>query len=145
MNGKRLGAKADRNGFFYVNDAKTGKLVNAFPFVKKITWATGIDLATGRPKFVAESRPGDPGEGNEKQGKRVFNAPSFLGGKNQMPMAYSPDTKLFYVPANEWGMEIWNEPISETTRTRARIGRSNGSVMRRNMPSSVAPSMAALS
>jgi alcohol dehydrogenase (cytochrome c) len=112
MNGKRLGAKADRNGFFYVNDAKTGKLVNAFPFVKKITWASGIDLATGRPKFVAESRPGDPGEGNDKQGKKVFNAPSFLGGKNQMPMAYSPDTKLFYVPANEWGMEIWNEPIS---------------------------------
>jgi len=29
-----------------------------------------------------------------------------------MPMAYSPDTGLFYVPANEWGMEIWNEPIT---------------------------------
>jgi alcohol dehydrogenase (cytochrome c) len=29
-----------------------------------------------------------------------------------MPMAYSPDTKLFYVPANEWAMEIWNEPIA---------------------------------
>ena len=27
-------------------------------------------------------------------------------------MAYSPDTKLFYVPANEWGMDIWNEPIT---------------------------------
>ena len=42
----------------------------------------------------------------------VFAAPSFLGGKNQMPMAYSPETRLFYVPANEWGMEIWNEPIT---------------------------------
>jgi alcohol dehydrogenase (cytochrome c) len=42
----------------------------------------------------------------------VFSTPSFLGGKNQMPMAYSPDTGLFYVPANEWGMEIWNEPIT---------------------------------
>ena len=42
----------------------------------------------------------------------MFSAPSFLGGKNQMPMAYSPDTGLFYVPANEWGMEIWNEPIA---------------------------------
>ena len=29
-----------------------------------------------------------------------------------MPMAYSPDTKLFYVPSNEWGMEIWNEPVA---------------------------------
>jgi alcohol dehydrogenase (cytochrome c) len=112
--GKILGGKADRNGFFYVNDAKTGQLVNAFPFVKKVTWATGIDLKTGRPNFVPENRPGDPtAAGTDgKQGKTVFSAPSFLGGKNQMPMAYSPDTKLFYVPANEWGMEIWNEPIT---------------------------------
>jgi alcohol dehydrogenase (cytochrome c) len=27
-------------------------------------------------------------------------------------MAYSPDTGLFYVPANEWCMDIWNEPIA---------------------------------
>jgi alcohol dehydrogenase (cytochrome c) len=111
-NGKRFGGKADRNGFFYVLDANTGKLENAFPFVKKITWATGVDLKTGRPDFVADNRPGDPTAGDGKKGKSVFSAPSFLGGKNQMPMAYSPDTKLFYVPANEWGMEIWNEPIA---------------------------------
>ena len=111
--GQVLGGKADRNGFFYVNDAKTGKLVNAFPFVKKITWATGIDLKTGRPNFVPEGRPGDPTAGADgKKGNVVFAAPSFLGGKNQMPMAYSPETKLFYVPANEWGMEIWNEPVT---------------------------------
>ena len=111
--GQVLGGKADRNGFFYVNDAATGQLVNAFPFVKKVTWATGIDLKTGRPNYVPENRPGDPTAGADgKKGQSVFSAPSFLGGKNQMPMAYSPDTKLFYVPANEWGMEIWNEPIT---------------------------------
>ena len=111
--GQILGGKADRNGFFYVNDAKTGKLVNAFPFVKKLTWATGIDLKTGRPNYVPENRPGDPAASSDgKKGGTVFAAPSFLGGKNQMPMAYSPDTKLFYVPSNEWGMEIWNEPIT---------------------------------
>jgi len=38
--------------------------------------------------------------------------PSFLGGKNWMPIGYSPDTKLFYVPSNEWGMDIWNEPVN---------------------------------
>lgn len=113
MDGKRVGGKADRNGFFYVNDATTGKLLNAFPFVRKITWATGIDLKTGRPNFVADNRPGDPTAGSDgKKGQSVLAAPSFLGGKNQMPMAYSPDTKLFYVPANEWAMEIWNEPIA---------------------------------
>ncbi|MEW6707578.1 MAG: PQQ-dependent methanol/ethanol family dehydrogenase [Pseudomonadota bacterium] len=111
-NGRRFGGKADRNGFFYVLDARSGKLENAFPFVRKITWATGVDLKTGKPQFVADNRPGDPTAGDGKKGKTVFAAPSFLGGKNQMPMAYSPDTKLFYVPANEWGMEIWNEPIA---------------------------------
>lgn len=112
MDGKRVGGKADRNGYFYVNDAKTGKLINAFPFVSKTTWANGIDLKTGRPNFVADNRPGDPTAGDGKKGKSVFAAPGFLGGKNQQPMAYSPKTKLFYVPANEWGMEIWNEPIT---------------------------------
>ena len=115
MDGKRMGAKADRNGFFYVNDAATGKLVNAFPFVKKVTWATSIDLKTGRPNFVADNRPGDPsapGNADATKGKSVFSAPGFLGGKNQMPMAYSPKTGLFYVPTNEWGMDIWNEPIA---------------------------------
>ncbi|MDZ5457169.1 PQQ-dependent methanol/ethanol family dehydrogenase [Azohydromonas lata] len=111
--GRILGGKADRNGFFYVNDAKTGELVNAFPFVKKITWATGIDLKTGRPNYVPEGRPGDPTASPDgKKGQTVFAAPGFLGGKNQMPMAYSPETKLFYVPSNEWGMDIWNEPIT---------------------------------
>jgi alcohol dehydrogenase (cytochrome c) len=113
MNGKRFGGKADRNGFFYVIDAKNGKLENAFPFVKKITWATGIDLKTGRPNYTPNGRPGDPTKGGDgKKGEVVFSAPSFLGGKNQMPMAFSPKTGLFYVPANEWGMDIWNEPIS---------------------------------
>ena len=114
MDGKRVGAKADRNGFFYVNDAETGKLLNAFPFVKKVNWATGIDLKTGRPNFDPANRPGDPtaAGGDGAKGKSVFSAPGFLGGKNQMPMAYSPKTGLFYVPTNEWGMEIWNEPIT---------------------------------
>ena len=113
MNGKRLGGKADRNGFFYVIDAKNGKLENAFPFVRKITWADGIDLKTGRPNFTPKGRPGDPTKGADgKKGEVIFAAPSFLGGKNQQPMAYSPKTGMFYVPANEWGMDIWNEPIS---------------------------------
>ena len=66
---------------------------------------------TGRPIYDDANRPGDPTKGDGKKGETVFSAPSFLGGKNQQQIAYSPDTGLFYVPANEWGMEIWNEPI----------------------------------
>ncbi|MCE1186249.1 MAG: PQQ-dependent methanol/ethanol family dehydrogenase [Rhodocyclales bacterium] len=109
----KAGGKADRNGFFFVIDRTNGKLLNAFPFVKDITWAKGIDLATGRPIYNDDNRPGNPAEGEDgKKGKTVFAAPSFLGGKNQMQMAYNPKTGLFYVPANEWGMDIWNEPVS---------------------------------
>ncbi len=111
----KAGGKADRNGFFFVNDRTNGKLLNAFPFVKQIDWAEKIDLATGRPVYKDENRPGSPfteGGGDGKKGKVVFNAPSFLGGKNQMPMAFSPKTGYFYVPSNEWGMDIWNEPVS---------------------------------
>ncbi|MCE4223719.1 PQQ-dependent dehydrogenase, methanol/ethanol family [Methylobacterium sp. C25] len=109
----KAGATADRNGFFYVLDRTNGKFISASPFVEKINWASGID-ENGRPKYIAENRPGDPSKatGDEKKGKSVFAVPSFLGGKNWMPIGYSPDTKLFYVPSNEWGMDIWNEAVS---------------------------------
>lgn len=112
--GKRLGATADRNGFFYVMDMEeNGKLVNATPFVREISWAESIDLETGRPNFVEENRPGNPADtADGKKGDVIFAVPSFLGGKNWQPMAYSQKSGLFYVPSNEWGMDIWNEPIT---------------------------------
>ena len=105
-------ATADRNGFFYVLNREDGAFVDAWPFVKDITWASGID-ETGRPIYVEENRPGDPTAATEgSKGATVFSAPGFLGGKNWMPMAYSQNTGLFYVPSNEWGMDIWNEPVT---------------------------------
>lgn len=108
-NGKtvKAAATADRNGFFYVLDRTNGKFIRGFPFVDKITWAKGLDK-DGRPIYNDDNRPGAPGA-DGAQGKSTFVAPSFLGGKNWMPMAYSQDTGLFYVPSNEWGMDIWNE------------------------------------
>ncbi|WP_420349467.1 PQQ-dependent methanol/ethanol family dehydrogenase [Pelagibius sp.] len=111
-NGNKRYATADRNGFFYVLNREDGAFVDAFPFVKDITWAEGID-ENGRPVFVEDNRPGDPAAAADgAKGENVFSIPSFLGGKNWMPMAYSQKTGLFYIPSNEWGMDIWNEPIS---------------------------------
>jgi len=109
-NGKTIkaAATADRNGFFYVLDRTNGKFITANPFVSNITWAKGIDK-DGKPILIEEGRPGNPGA--ESKGKSVFSVPSFLGGKNWMPMAYSQKTNLFYVPSNEWGMDIWNQPV----------------------------------
>jgi alcohol dehydrogenase (cytochrome c) len=110
----KAGGHANRNGFFYVLDRTNGKFLRAFPFVSKITWAERID-ENGRPVETG-NRPGNPADvqqtGGVQKGEAVFSAPSFLGAKNWNPIAYSPDTSLFYVPSNEWGMDIWNEPIS---------------------------------
>ncbi|MEO1550253.1 MAG: PQQ-dependent methanol/ethanol family dehydrogenase [Pseudomonadota bacterium] len=105
-------ATADRNGYFYVLDAADGSYVRGVPFVKDISWADGLD-ENGRPIFNEANRPGDPAaaaDGNK--GDVIFASPSFLGGKNWMPMAFSQNTGNFYVPSNEWGMDIWNEPIT---------------------------------
>ncbi|WP_028023467.1 PQQ-dependent methanol/ethanol family dehydrogenase [Enterovibrio calviensis] len=113
-NGKQIkaAATADRNGFFYVLNRTNGEFIRGFPFVNKISWAKGLD-DKGRPQYVAENRPGDPNDVKDgKQGETVVAVPSFLGGKNWMPMAYSQKSGLFYVPANEWQMDIWNEPVA---------------------------------
>jgi len=105
-------ATADRNGYFYVLDAADGGFVSATPFVKDITWANGID-ENGRPIFNEANRPGDPAAAADgAKGEVIFASPSFLGGKNWMPMAFSQNTGNFYIPSNEWGMDIWNEPIT---------------------------------
>jgi len=111
INGKamKLGAKADRNGYFFVLDRTNGKFVSANKFVMQTTWANGYDK-NGKPIVIPAGRPGAPSA--TEKGATVFSSPSFLGGKNWMPMAYSKDTGLFYIPSNDWGMDIWNEPIA---------------------------------
>ena len=114
-NGKtvKAAATADRNGFMYVLNRENGDFIRGFPFVDKITWAKGLDPKTGRPIYDEAFRPGNPADSKDgKKGKSVNAVPSFLGGKNWMPVAYSQDTELFYVPSNEWSMDIWNEPTA---------------------------------
>ena len=114
-NGKTIkaAATADRNGFMYVLNRENGDFIRGFPFVDKITWAKGLDPKTGRPIYDDANRPGNPTASKDgKKGKSVLAVPSFLGGKNWMPVAYSQDTELFYVPSNEWSMDIWNEPTA---------------------------------
>ncbi|GEK51736.1 methanol/ethanol family PQQ-dependent dehydrogenase [Vreelandella venusta] len=104
------GAHADRNGFFYVTDRTNGELINAFPFVDNITWATHIDLETGRPVEAEGQRPPRLEEGQTRS-EPVEVSPPFLGGKNWNPMAYSEDTGLFYVPGNHWKEDYWTEEV----------------------------------
>lgn len=84
--------QAPKNGFFYVLDRVTGEFISAKNFVP-VTWATHIDQETGRPVEVPGVRY------FEKE--PVFQLPGSLGAHNWMPMSYSPETGLVYIPAQE--------------------------------------------
>jgi alcohol dehydrogenase (cytochrome c) len=95
-----------------VLNREDGAFVSADPFVTQISWASGID-DTGRPIFNEDNRPGDPAAAADgAKGETVFAVPGFLGGKNWNPVSYSQNTGNFYIPSNEWGMDIWNEPVT---------------------------------
>jgi quinohemoprotein ethanol dehydrogenase len=83
---------APKNGFFYVIDRKTGKPLSADPYVPGVNWATGVDLATGRPKVVAGALYKDV---------PWLGIPGGGGGHNWYPVAFNPDTGLLYIPAAE--------------------------------------------
>ncbi len=77
-----------KTGFIYLFEAATGKLISADAFVD-VTWASGIDMKTGRPIEVPGSRFVDD----------YFNvSPSPAGAHTWHPNAYSPITGLIYMP-----------------------------------------------
>lgn len=85
---------APKNGFFFTIDRATGKLIDAKPFVDGINWATGYDLATGRPIENPEAR-------FYKTGQPFIAIPGALGAHNWHPMSYNPATGLVYIPAQQ--------------------------------------------
>lgn len=86
--------QAPKNGFFYVLDRETGELLSAEKYTR-VNWAEKIDMATGRPVLTEQA--------NYKDGAKLI-WPSTAGGHNWPPMAYSPDTKLVYIPLLELPM-----------------------------------------
>ncbi len=90
--------KADRNGFFYVLDRRTGALLAARPFVN-VNWATGVDMTTGRPQEADDKRPG-----LTTPTKNI--CPNTLGAKNWQPMSYNPRTGLVYIPTLNLCMDM---------------------------------------
>src|SRR6266853_397321 len=90
--------QANKNGFFYVLDRKTGKLISAKTFVP-INWASGVDPKTGRPLE-------NPGIHYSETGKPVRMMPGPLGAHSWQPMAFNPNTGLVYIPAQEVGQDF---------------------------------------
>jgi PQQ-dependent dehydrogenase (methanol/ethanol family) len=91
----------DRNGFGYTMDRESGALLVAEKYDPAVNWATHVDMKTGRPQVV-------PRYSTHTQGEDVNTTnicPAALGTKDQQPAAYSPKTKLFYVPTNHVCMD----------------------------------------
>jgi quinohemoprotein ethanol dehydrogenase len=96
IDGKRrkVVMEAPKNGFFYVIDRTNGKLISAEK-IAYVTWASKIDIATGRPVENPAARfPG---------GQPFDLFPGPMGAHTWLPSAYSPQTRLVYLPVTELG------------------------------------------
>jgi alcohol dehydrogenase (cytochrome c) len=102
IQGKKTKAliQANRNGFFYVLDRTNGKLLAANQYAKKMNWASGVDLKTGRPidtdltkmvRVTAEMK------------EHVDVWPSVFGSKNWQPMSFHPGRQLAYANTMNMG------------------------------------------
>src|SRR5690606_37247306 len=91
---------APKNGFFYVLDRRDGRVVSANPFVPT-TWATHVDLATGRPAIPPEAY---------YEEAPFFGTPTGAGAHNWSPMAWSPLTGLVYFRASRSAQVYRHEP-----------------------------------
>lgn len=91
--------QAPKNGFLYLIDRETGKLLAANK-IAKVTWASKIDLASGKPV--------------ENPGARFPNGqdfelwPSMTGAHSTPPSSYNPDAQLMLIPLIEKGA-IYND------------------------------------
>jgi mono/diheme cytochrome c family protein/outer membrane protein assembly factor BamB len=123
---RKVVMQASKNGFFYVLDRQSGQFISAKPFVKGITWASGIDPKTGRPEESASAYDGL---------RAVLVSPSADGAHNWYPMAFNPFIGLVYVPSRE-GSTMLHAPDKDWTYNPKLLNRGeddayDGPVLRR--------------
>ncbi|MEU4667556.1 PQQ-dependent dehydrogenase, methanol/ethanol family [Amycolatopsis sp. NPDC023774] len=90
--GRKLLGHFDKNGYFYVLDRTNGDLIQATPFVDRITWGAVTRDGRVTPKLYPE-----------KEGEPVHFYPGPAGAKEWTHASYSPKTELFYVPVQDTG------------------------------------------
>ena len=103
---KKVILHAPKNGFFYVIERRSGKLLSAEPFTE-VTWATHVDLETGRPIETPNAR--------YQNGPGTI-APSNWGAHNWQAMSFNPQTGLVYIPTMHKTLVYSDEKISDDFR-----------------------------
>jgi alcohol dehydrogenase (cytochrome c) len=106
---------ANRNGFYYVLDRRTGEFLAGVPYVRQ-TWAEGLD-AKGRPIPMNSSRLSAGG---------LLIRPAVWGGTNWQNPAYDDSRKLVFVPATE-GASVYTKSSSPSHENHAPYLGSSGS------------------
>ncbi|WP_238147071.1 PQQ-dependent dehydrogenase, methanol/ethanol family [Rhizorhabdus dicambivorans] len=115
---RKLLLQAPKNGFFYILDRITGELLSAEPYAK-VNWANGVDMKTGRPNIVP---------GAHYQEKPFLQSPSGLGAHSWHPMAYSPQTRLMYIPT-----QVMSQLYARSTDFTYRPGHMNVAIDTRTL------------
>ena len=94
-NGRTIKGLIDvaRDGYLWFLERADGPIafVEGTPYVKQNVFKS-IDPKTGRPDVDPAHKPGT--------GKQATFCPSLWGGKNWPPIAFSPKTRMIYIPAN---------------------------------------------
>jgi quinohemoprotein ethanol dehydrogenase len=101
---RRVLLHAAKNGFFYVIDRESGRLISAEK-LGKVTWAERVDLTTGRPVETVGAR---------YQNKDVLLWPSFQAVHHWTPQSFSPLTGLVYVPTLEMPAPFGDEGVNKS-------------------------------
>jgi PQQ-dependent dehydrogenase (methanol/ethanol family) len=108
--------QAPKNGFFYVLDRVTGKMISGEPFAYT-SWARSIDKVTGRPVETEEAR---------YRNTPVRLSPSPVGAHHWPPMAFNPVTKLVYYPGQETSSVFASEEKFEFKEGQWNLGLRRG-------------------
>ena len=108
--------QAPKNGFFYVLDRVTGKMISGEPFVYT-SWARSIDKVTGRPVETEEAR---------YRNTPVRLSPSPVGAHHWPPMAFNPVTKMVYYPGQETSSVFASEEKFEFKEGQWNLGLRRG-------------------
>lgn len=100
---------APKNGFLYVIDRRSGKLLRASK-IARVNWAKGIDPGTGEP--ILDKAAADFSKGP----KIVF--PATPGARNWFPASYDPTTGLYIGSVQDMGNLIFAPPGPKSHRPR---------------------------
>ena len=92
LDGQKLAAHFDKNGFMYILDRTNMEPVRVAPFVDRIDWGEVDEKGNVTPK-VFPDKEGDP----------VHFWPGPAGAKEWVHACYNPKTELLYAPVQDVG------------------------------------------